>query len=231
MRLPDNSQRIVIVGRNGTGKTQAGVWHLSMRNWLEMPWVVLNWKRDTLISSIPGIKEIGLNEIPMEPGVYMICPLPNQGEEVDAFLWNCWAKENIGLYIDEGYMLANGRQYSPAYRAIQTQGRSKHIPTITLSQRPVSMDRFVFSETNFYQIFALNDRNDRKRINEWVPEYDPEQKLPEYYSWYYDVDKDELIILKPVPSKEEILKSFVPPEIEEEPIGVLQTPLRRINYV
>ncbi len=229
MRLPDDSKRLVIVGRNGTGKTQAGVWHLSLQNWKTMPWVIFNWKRDKLIGQISCAKEIDLTEVPVEPGIYVVCPRPDQFEEVEAFLWACWEKENIGIYIDEGYMLANGKQYSPAYRAIQTQGRSKHIPTITLSQRPVAMDRFVFSETNFYQIFALNDKNDRKRIAEWVPGYDPQEILPAFHSWYYDVDANALCILKPVPRASEILRVFIPPEPEEN-TGVLETP-KRITYV
>lgn len=230
MRLPDDTQRIVIVGRNGTGKTQAGVWHLAQQNYNVMPWVIFNWKRDKLIGQIYGAKEISLTDSPDEPGIYTVCPTPDQYEEVEAFLWACWQRENIGIYIDEGYMLANGRQYSPAYRAIQTQGRSKHIPTITLSQRPVAMDRFVFSETNFYQIFALNDKSDRKRITEWVPGYDANQTLPEFHSWYYDIDKNALCILKPVPSAKDILASFIPPPDELETVGML--PLeKRIKYV
>ena len=227
MQLPNETQRIVIVGRNGTGKTQAGVWHLSKQNWQVMPWIVFNWKRDKLIEAIPGAQFIDLETLPQEPGVYIVTPTPDQGEQVDALLWAIWQQENIGVYVDEGYMLANGRQYSPAYRAIQTQGRSKHIPTITLSQRPVALDRFVFSETNFYQVFALNDKNDRKRISEWIPDYDPNENLPKFHSWYYDVDNNELAILQPVPKAREILKTFMPPEIvTEDP-----QPQNRLIYV
>jgi len=227
MQLPNETQRIVIVGRNGTGKTQAGVWHLSKQNWQVMPWIIFNWKRDKLIEAIPGAQFIDLETLPQEPGVYIVTPTPDQGEQVDALLWAIWQQENIGVYVDEGYMLANGRQYSPAYRAIQTQGRSKHIPTITLSQRPVALDRFVFSETNFYQVFALNDKNDRKRISEWIPDYDPNENLPKFHSWYYDVDNNELAILQPVPKAREILKTFMPPD---EVIEVSQ-PQNRLIYV
>lgn len=229
MRLPDDTQRIVIVGRNGTGKTQAGIWHLSHQNWQVMPWIILNWKRDELIGRIAIAKEMALDKMPDEPGIYVVSPLPSQQDEVDALLWNCWQQEHVGIFVDEGYMLANGRQFSPAFRAIQTQGRSKHIPTITLSQRPVAMDRFVFSEANFYQVFGLNDRNDRKRIAEWIPGYDPEENLPKFYSWYYDVDHNALNILSPVPQAKEILKVFEP-VVPAEPISVLP-PKTRFRYV
>lgn len=212
MRLPDTTQRIVIVGRTGTGKTQGGVWHLSNMNYAEMPWVIFDWKRDKLIAQLPAT-EIALGEVPEKPGLYVVHPLPGQDEEVDAYLWQLWSRENIGIFVDEGYMLDK----SKAYRAIQTQGRSKHIPTITLSQRPNNLDRFIFSEADFYQVYALNDLNDRKRVAEWMPleddkghQYDSKYKLPKYHAWYYDVSNNDLVILSPVPKAEDIVARFYP---------------------
>lgn len=217
MRLPDNTQRLVIVGRTGTGKTQGAVWHLSHMPWSTMPWIIFDWKRDKLIARLPT-KEIPLGFVPEEPGLYVVHPLPDQQEDVDAYLWALWARENVGLYVDEGYMLDK----SKAFRAIQTQGRSKHIPTIVLSQRPNNLDRFIFSEADFYQIYALNDLNDRKRVAEWMPledergyAFNSKYKLPKYHSWYYDVSNNELVILNPVPKAEDIIARFYPSPDEE----------------
>jgi hypothetical protein len=216
MRLADDTQHTVIVGRNGTGKTQAAVWHLANKNFTEKPWVILDWKRDGLIARI-GAKEIDLCAVPTEPGLYIIHPTPDQQEDIDAFLWAIWEQGNVGLYVDEGYMLNK----SKAYRAIVTQGRSKRIPTITLSQRPKNMDLFVFSEASFFQIYALNDLNDRKRVAEWIaPEddngrvFDPKLRLAKYHSWYYDVNDNELVVLSPVPDANTIVSMFQPKQDE-----------------
>jgi hypothetical protein len=204
MRLPDSTQRLAIVGATGSGKTQAAIWHLSMRDYTSMPWVIYNWKGDKSIDEIPGAIFIGLDEMPKRPGIYVVHPLPNDNEEVEQHMWEVWSRENIGVYVDEGYMVGNN---NPAFRALLTQGRSKRIPVITLSQRPVWMDRFVFSESEFFQVFRLQHRKDRRSVEEFVPA-NLDRRLNDYWSYYYDVGRDEVKILRPVPDMEQIHKTF-----------------------
>jgi hypothetical protein len=230
MRLPDNSQHLVIVGRNGTGKTVGAVWHLSKRDWQLNPWVIFDWKRDPLIARLPA-QELPLGQIPTEPGLYVYHPFPDNQDEVDTTLWAIYNQGGIGVYVDEGYMLNK----SKAYRALVTQGRSKRIPTITLSQRPKNMDLSVFSEATFIQAYALNDLNDRKRVSEWMPregdingvQFDPHYKLPAYHSWYYDVNRDQIAILAPVPDEGEIISSFYPEATIEE----IENPTPRLRLL
>lgn len=203
IRLPNDTHRIAIIGKTGSGKTQAAAWHLSNRNFHKIPWVIIDFKLDGLLGELPA-QEIGIKDNPpRKPGLYIVHPLPDQESEVEEFLWKLWAKEDIGLYIDEGYMIGN----SPAFRAILTQGRSKNIPVIVLSQRPVWMSRFVFSESDFYQVFWLNDARDRKTVNAFVPT-DINKRLEDFHSIYYDVGDDNLVIMKPVPRRDEIIERF-----------------------
>lgn len=207
MRLPTDTQRLTIVGRTGSGKTQAAVWHLSLRSWDTKPWIVYDYKMDELINSVEGVRHIDTSEIPKHPGIYCVHPHPDDIEAVQQQLWKIWERENIGIYVDEGYMICTGTMPNPAFRSILTQGRSKHIPVIILSQRPVWLDRFVFSESDFYQVFALNDARDRRTISAFAPA-DFAERLPDYHSFYYDVGADKIIVLKPVPKKQDILDAF-----------------------
>ena len=166
MNLPDDTQRLSIVGATGSGKTQAAMWHLSNRDYLDRPWIVYNFKTDRSIDSIPYKKDIELDEIPVKPGIYITHPQPDSQEEIEAQMWEIWKRGGIGVYVDEGYMVGNN---NPAFRAILTQGRSKEIPAIVLSQRPVWMDRFVFSESEFFQVFRLNHKQDRKNVEQFIP--------------------------------------------------------------
>lgn len=211
MRLPDDTKRHAIVGATGSGKTQAALWHLSLRipdlqdrNPNAIPWVVYNFKKDESIDELPGAHHIPVDQIPVRPGVYVVHPLPHESDAVENQMWAIWERGNTGVYVDEGYMVGRDNR---AFRALLTQGRSKHIPMIVLSQRPVWMDRFVFSESEFYQIFRLQHRKDRKLVEEFVPA-NLEKRLPEFHSYYYDVGANDVTVLKPVPQLEEIYKTF-----------------------
>lgn len=206
MRLPNNKQRLLILGRTGSGKTVAGIWHLSKRNYNEMPWIIFNQKGDELIDSIPGTTELSLTDkIPDYPGIYIVRPIPDMDDDaLDDLVQRCWAKGHVGLYFDEGYMIPGN---SRGIRLVQTQGRSLRVPTIILSQRPVWLDRFIFSEADFIQRFHLNDKRDMKPIAAFMPEA-ATQELGEYHSWYFDVGKAQLNALAPVPDEATILNSF-----------------------
>jgi hypothetical protein len=81
---------------------------------------------------------------------------------------------------------------------------------IILSQRPVWLSRFVFSEADFFQVFQLNVLNDRKMIASFLrQDADLETNLPDYHSWYYDVSKNDLKIVKPVPEQSELIRTFM----------------------
>lgn len=205
---PDGTQHIYIMGRNGTGKTQAGMWHLSRQNFAKKTWVMVDTKGEGMIAQIAkmdGAQVIQLTDTPKKPGLYIVRTLPHQADngELENFLYRMWARENVGLYFDEGYMVGD----SDMFKTLLTQGRSKHIPMIVLTQRPAWITRFAVSEASFYQIFWLNDAEDRKRIQKFVP-YDLDQRLPEYHSLWYDVIRDRVSILKPVPPRDTILEGF-----------------------
>lgn len=203
-QLPNDTQRLAIIGRTGSGKTQAAVWHLSMRSFDRMPWIVFNFKGDALINDIPGTKTITLDDdIPSKPGIYIVDVAPDEAKDADEFLLRVWKKERTGLYIDEGYMLSG----LPGFRRCLTQGRSKQIPIILLSQRPVWMDRFAWSEADYFQIFNVAIADDKKTIASYVGGK-VLGRLTDYHSHWYDVAQDKTYRLKPVPSRNELLASF-----------------------
>lgn len=218
MRLPDDSHRATIYGKTGSGKTIAALWQLSHRSYDTKPWIVLDFKGDINISQIPYTKEFAIGDTPQEPGIWLAHPIPEvDDEKVEKTLWGIWRNENTGLYVDEGYMVP---KKSSAYKALLTQGRSKHTPVITLTQRPVWMSRFAISEADFHQVFFLSDSDDRKVVQRFIP-YDIDARLPEFHSYYYDVGTEDLLALAPVPALAEICETF------EKRLGPTQKKTRR----
>ena len=203
--FPDDTQRLVIVGATGSGKTHAGLWHLSRRSYDVKPWIVYDFKFDEFINSIPGTFTLDVNAAPPEhPGLYIVHPVPGDDDEaVEEQMREIWKAEDIGVFVDEGYMIARGNK---AFRLLLTQGRSKHIPMIVCSQRPVWMDRFVFTESEFKQVFRLQNSDDMKKMQEDIPH--AMYRLEKRWSWYYDSVDDKLNRLRPVPDQAAIRRIF-----------------------
>lgn len=208
VRLPENSDRLAVVGRTGSGKTVGALWHLSLRDFDVNPWVIFDFKLDKNIAKIDAT-EIDFDVVPTKPGIYVIHPHPSQQEEVNEYLWKLWAQENIGIYADEGYLIPNPRTHN-AFQACLTQGRSKNIPMIILSQRPNWISRFVFSEADFFQIFQLTDNDDIKIVQRYIHPDDQNisVRLPKHHSYYFDVSENKVFTFGPVPPADKILETI-----------------------
>lgn len=208
VNLPDNSQRLAVVGRTGSGKTQAALWHLSTRDFDVKPWVIFDFKLDSHVAKI-NATEIDFDVVPTKPGIYVIHPHPSEQEEVNDYIWKLWAQEQVGIFADEGYMIPNPRTRN-AFQACLTQGRSKEIPMIVLSQRPNWISRFVFSEADFFQIFQLTDNDDIKVVQRYIHPDDQNiaDRLPKYHSYYFDVSENKVVTFGPVPTEDKIMATI-----------------------
>lgn len=206
-RLPRTDQRTAVFGRTGSGKTVFGTWLLSHAAFDQQPYIIVDYKGDKLLGQT-GAVEIGLKErIPKRPGLFIVHPRPKtDDDEMEAFLWKVWAQEDVGLFFDEMYVLPN----KGALQAILTQGRSKHLPAICLSQRPVWVSRMVTSEADFFAIFRLKHPDDRKTVDGFVGANVASEvlTLPKYHSLWYDVGEDATFKMLPAPSEDSILDRF-----------------------
>jgi hypothetical protein len=197
-RLPSDTERTVVVGRTGSGKTQAAVYLLSRMRFDLSPWIIVDYKNDDLINAIEGVElvtyESDLKKL--KPGIYILKVMPGDEDLLDEFFFKVWEVENIGIYVDEGYLIG---QNNRGFNTCLTQGRSKHIPMITLTQRPVYLSRYVFSEASFFWIFDLIDDRDWKTVKEYVKTNKLDEAKKKYESVWYDVGEKKAWTLFPVP--------------------------------
>lgn len=224
IRLPGPTDRLAIVGRTGSGKTQAALWHLSHADFDTRPWIIVDYKNDDLINSIDRAELIDYDTDLDKPGIFILKVLPGEKDEISDWFRRVWEQEDIGVYVDEGYMIDPRDKW---FDACLTQGRSKHIPMIVLSQRPVWLSRFVFSEASFFQVFDLTHAKDMDKVREYIRDDDRlqlEKPLAPFHSYYYDVGKRRLETFGPVPEADKMLLAI---DVRLAELEIVDAPRRR----
>jgi hypothetical protein len=202
-RFPGGDARTTIIGATGSGKSTCGLWLLSHQRFDKRPWIAFDFKREEAFDKVgfPPIRQISLEEkLPRKPGLYLVSPLPGDQDRVDNFLWRVWQRENVGLFIDEAALMPES---GDAFPAILQQGRSKRIPVIACSQRPVGVARGLFSEASFVCVYRLVDKRDYKIVEGFCP-VDLSAALPRHHWFWYDVARHEQLVMSPVPPPDEI---------------------------
>ena len=222
-RLPGSDDRVVILGSTGSGKTVFGVQLLATLDYKIRPTYVLDIKRDPLLARLPAREIVLSSNPPTAPGLYVIRPRISKTlqDDLEAFFWALYEQENCILYVDEGTMIS---AHNHGFRALLTQGRSKNIEMITLSQRPGKLLGEVFSEATFFAVFNLTKYSDRKIVADWLPDelYTANTRLARYRCIWYDVAEGWGTELLPAPAPDVILQRFNLPEDDElntEPQG------------
>lgn len=214
LAFPDDSHRHAIVGTTGSGKTTFGLWCLSRRSYDAMPWIILDAKHDSVIARIPRLTQIRVDQKPpVRRGLYVARPTVAEFDDgvVSAFLYDIWRNEHTGIFIDEGYAF---NRFDKALKTVLTQGRSKHIPVISLSQKPSWVSPFLFSESEFKSVFYLDQPADIERTMAWLPARDPNtgariapDLLADHES-YWCHRRKQFARLGPCPPEAEIFETF-----------------------
>jgi hypothetical protein len=195
--LPGAADRTAVIGATGTGKTVLGAWLLSKQRFDKRPWVAIDFKHEELWDMVgtPPMRTLKVGSLPGKRGLYRMSVQPWQDDELENWLKKVWSHGNIGLFVDEVSLMPQ----KDAFKAILRQGRSLKIPVIACSQRPVDVDREVWSEANYISVFRLDDVRDYKIIKGFTRDAPIDRPLPEYHSHWYDKKNFTCMELRPVP--------------------------------
>jgi hypothetical protein len=209
-RFPNQTHRTTIIGKTGSGKTQFAAHLLSHQPFDQQPYVILDYKHDELLNSVPGVQELKLGTLPKHPGLYIVHAMDGDDDTVEQWLWDVFWHGKIGLYFDEGTMVPNVQKYigKTAIKAILSQGRSRRVPAITVTQRPSGILPAFFSEADFVSCFYLRTEPDKKRVRELMPVDCIDGLQQNYHSRWYDVSRDVLTYFRPVPDGDSIRAQF-----------------------
>lgn len=214
MQLPNDTQRHLIIGRTGSGKSQFASHTLSLRSYDQMPWVIANFKDDELLNELPATELDGL-KLPkpklMKDGLWMVRPDVDDWDGMEQLMKEIWLRTYTGLYVDE--MLPISAPKHPALRRLLTQGRSRRCPLIMCTQRPVDLDRYAFSESEYTNIFALSDDRETEKIKDQTGillDMDVLPSLPDQLPYSYHIDKirRKVSMTPPAPDFNSIVDMF-----------------------
>jgi hypothetical protein len=227
IRGPTDTDRTIVLGRTGSGKSQFAVAMLSTRNWDEIPWFILDYKGEDLIEDIlaetgNAIKQISVaDKPPSKPGLYYVKVRPLVDDvAIELFLQRIYdrasngkKRKGSGIFLDEGFALPRNSKF---FDILLTQGRSLKCPIICLYQRPVHMSRFAVTQASFIATFALQDLQDKKRVTEYTAPLVKENgelvtafnSLPPYHCLWYDVGRGKTDLLSPAPDRQLIIDRF-----------------------
>lgn len=182
-----------------------------------MPWVIINFKSDDLIDALPATQLHGFKLPKLEPGLYRIKPRVDDWDGVEHMLNTILERTHIGVFVDELLPMSSPRH--PAYRYMLTQGRSLHCPIIGCTQRPVDIDRYAFSESEFLSVLQLQDDREAEKVKDFTGKLttangEPfdivreNDRLAEFHSIYIDRKKRKAYKIGPAPDADTIIEKF-----------------------
>jgi hypothetical protein len=143
--FPDVDERVAINGHTGSGKTVGGIWLLSEAPFHKQPYIIIDFKEEKLFRQMPKLRVLDhdVGEMPDQEGLWTLRVLPTESyrDKISQYLHKIWKAGEIGVFIDEGHEMPA----SDELKTILITGRSRKIPVICCSQRPVSVPRHLIS--------------------------------------------------------------------------------------
>lgn len=204
--IPGAEHRTTVIGMNGSGKTVFGAFILSRQRFDKRPWVCMDFKGEELWDMVgkPAMRRLTLDEMPGKVGLYRLPIRPGDDDAIEKWLWRVWERGNVGLFNDEVSLMGQNN----AFKAVLRQGRSKLIPVIACTQRPVDCDREIFTESNYTATFRLKDARDYKIVQQFTGQTGMDRPLPPHWCWWYDARENLTIPLKPCPPPDMVAASL-----------------------
>lgn len=214
--LLEPSQRGLLVGKTGSGKSQNAMFHL--RHTDIWPKIIFDTKIEDFFFSVPedgeemmiaqSMDELrDIKKLPPKHAPDFILVRPS-AEEVQAFepmdSYTQFVYNNFGkcfIYFDELTNWHRGNLCGPGLINILTRGRSRGKTTLMASQRPAWISRSCLTEADKFYIHKLQDLKDVQRLADVVPQIERFTKKPQYHFHHYDTsaDMEEPQLYKPVP--------------------------------
>lgn len=229
--LPEHGERALVVGQTGSGKTVFVIWMLYRIP--TAPIIIYDTKEELKFNKLPNSKVVEtveqVKQAYADPDIDYIVVRPpveilGDPEDLDAYLFYHYThlRDSVA-YIDEAYTFHNnGRPYKGLI-ALLSRGRSRGITTIISTQRPQGISRLCITEAQKAYIFRLQDRLDRKRISDVIPNFDDYPMPVKHGFYYFESGDDKATLFRPVKLDRQLDTGYTDSAVEGEK-GIEQIP-------
>ena len=204
--LPAPGERALVVGQTGSGKTSFTIWLLERL--ATAPIVIYDTKDEpkflqlpkhrvveTMEQALTAYNDILIDYIIVRPPVEIL----GRAEQLDAMLFYHYTHFHDSVaYIDEVSQFHNGNYSYKGLAALLARGRSRNITSIFATQRPKGISMHLMTETQKFYIFKLQDRKDRKRFDDVIPDFSLLPVAKPHHFYFYESGDDTVENFAPV---------------------------------
>jgi len=172
---------MAVIGQTGTGKSTLVKHILPVYKSL----CVIDPKRTFEYPDIPIFDNPASIE-KSKPIRFIYRPKPSLLDNLSAYdrvLKYCYLKRNIMIFIDDVVGIIPRFNPPPYLKVCYQMGRERNVGVIACFQRPSGVPMVLMTEANTFCVFRLTRKDDIKRVQEYVPTYNPEE-LPDKYTFF-----------------------------------------------
>lgn len=194
--LPRGS-RIAIAGKTGSGKSTLARRYLAQSGY---HWLIFNPKASKVFDPLRPKKLNTITEsavyksLEKEPFTSLQFPPRWDHKAQDELLLRVQERfEGFGVCIDELYHIHNQGIAGPGLTGLLTRGRELRQSFLGLTQRPMFVAKFVFSEADAIIEFELRYEDDLKRMREYTGSQHALLRQRDHDFLFFPLDSDRVI--------------------------------------
>ena len=180
-------QHVLLVGKNGTGKTTLAEKILSAISYV----IVIDTKGELRWTGFRTTSDVN---VAFSETHVIFRPGGNIGK-VEQIFQRALKEGGWTVYVDELYMIGIGsvQRFPPSFIEALTRGRSKKVTVYMGTQRPRFVPVFVFTEPRHIFVFNLSSRYDRVHVAKSVGDERLATKMQGHQFLYANTDAETVV--------------------------------------